>query len=127
LKNSVFWDVTPVAVVRTDVSEERSVIRLLVTANVPSSPILSTLMIEALSSSETSVVTRATRRNILDDDILHNYRRENLKSYIPENLVLAVFCLCFDSSKQRPKADICLSQIFVSFYLAETLPVLIMH
>jgi hypothetical protein len=38
---------------------------LLVTANVaPSSPILVTLMIEVLSSSETSVLTRATRRNI---------------------------------------------------------------
>jgi hypothetical protein len=40
--------------------------RLLVTASVvPSSPILDTLMKEALSSSETSVLTRTTRRNIL--------------------------------------------------------------
>jgi hypothetical protein len=38
--------------------------RLLVTANVPSLPILVTLMMEALSSSETSVLTRATWRNI---------------------------------------------------------------
>jgi hypothetical protein len=39
---------------------------LLVTASlVPSSPILVTLMKEGLSSSETSVLTRATRRNIL--------------------------------------------------------------
>jgi hypothetical protein len=38
--------------------------RLLVTANVPSSPILVTLMMEALSSSEMSVLARATRRNI---------------------------------------------------------------
>jgi hypothetical protein len=36
-----------------------------VTANViPSSPILVTLMMEVLSSSETPVLTRATRRNI---------------------------------------------------------------
>jgi hypothetical protein len=85
-----------VVLVTTDVSEEirasiirknsvflRSIRRLLVTADVvPSSPFLFTLIMVAISSSETSVLTRATQRIIPEDTILYSLCRENLKSYI---------------------------------------------
>jgi hypothetical protein len=84
-----------VALVRTDVSEERItyIIRvtrlgelrttLAVTSNiVPSSPILLTLMMEELLYSKTSLLTRATRRNIPEYGIRHSHRLAKFKSYI---------------------------------------------
>jgi hypothetical protein len=38
-------------------------------------------MMEEICFTETFVPTRATRRNIPEDGILHSHRRENLKSY----------------------------------------------
>jgi hypothetical protein len=62
-----------VALVRTDVSEERI------------APLIRVTRIGELgaeSSSKTPVNTRATHRNIPEDGILHSHRRENLKCYI---------------------------------------------
>jgi hypothetical protein len=46
--------------------------RLLVTANVPNSPILVTLIMEELRPSEMSVLARTTERNIPEDGIPHS-------------------------------------------------------
>jgi hypothetical protein len=78
--------------IRTDVSEERiaSIIRMTKIGE------LGTTL--AIRSSETSVLTRATWRNIQEDGILHSICRENLKSYR--------FCSClgFQSLLIHPRS-----------------------
>jgi hypothetical protein len=64
------------------------VLWLLVTANVVSiSPIIIILMMEAVLSPQTSVITRATQCNIPEDGIVRSHRREKLKSYWLDSVV----------------------------------------
>jgi hypothetical protein len=64
----------PVALVSTDVPEG------------PSTSFIRVIRIgelgTTLAATSNSVLTRATRRNIPEDTILHSHRRENLKSYL---------------------------------------------
>jgi hypothetical protein len=70
------WMPRRVVPVRTKVSEKRIASIIRVTRICELRPKL------AIRSSETSVLTRATRRDIREDGILHSHRREKLKSYI---------------------------------------------
>jgi hypothetical protein len=74
----------------TDVSEERivSIFSLQPPAHAGSSLAdFSTLKMETIRSSETSVHTRSTRRHIPEDGILHSHRCENLESYLRKIVV----------------------------------------
>jgi hypothetical protein len=68
MKNVVFWNVTPCG----SCKNRSRLLLLIVTGNVvPSSPIIVSLMVEKIRSSETPVLTRATLRNVPEDGIFH--------------------------------------------------------
>jgi hypothetical protein len=81
MKNAVFGDVTPRGSCKKrcfggtyHVHDLHSVLQFLVSANVPSSQILVTLMMEAIHSSETSALTGTTWCNIPEGGILQLFK-----------------------------------------------------
>jgi hypothetical protein len=71
-----------VAIVRTDVSEELSDSIIRVTRIGELGTLTVTSNRRTLRRNTILVLTRGTRRNIREDNILHSQRRENLESYI---------------------------------------------
>jgi hypothetical protein len=112
MKNGVVWNVTPCGFcknrhfgekyrlhhqsgknwyARKNVSNNQQLkhcLQLLGIANiVPSALIFHSVKVEARCSSETSVLTSATRRHIPEYGILHSHRREDFKYYVVFNEV----------------------------------------
>jgi hypothetical protein len=69
--------------------------QLLITADVPSSPILVTLMMDEQCSSKMLVRTRATRRNITEDD---GILCVTMKSVL-NNCAAAYIALCYKAAQ----------------------------
>jgi hypothetical protein len=93
MKNAVFWNVSPCCSCKNRGFEEtyrlhhqgdrKWRVKNSVSSNyVPSSPSFVTLMMEAIRSFETLILTRATRRHITEYSIIDSYSRGNFKSYI---------------------------------------------
>jgi hypothetical protein len=82
-----------VAVVRSDVSEERvsyiivKVERISELGITLAVIIVSTLMMGAIHSSETSVLTRISHRHVPEDGILHSNRLKTFKQYYSLSII----------------------------------------
>jgi hypothetical protein len=61
------------------ISEPGTTLQVLVTTNVPISPIVVILMMSEIRSYETSILSRVTQRKIPGNGIFHSHRREHHK------------------------------------------------
>jgi hypothetical protein len=70
----------------------------------------------AIRSSETSVLTKNTRRKISEDGFLHSHRHENLKSYKCSDVCITTELLFPDHFEYYPNhwiAECCCSRLFL--------------